>query len=605
MSNTLPRAFRFRHVFLFCMCVIMAVTFGFAQEANQTQEVAQPVQSEATQEQAGAVIPESSTATPENPGVSQNVNLDFKEADIRNVLKIISYKSGMNIVSTPDVMGTVTIRLVEVPWERALDVLLKTYGYGYQQQGNVILVTKLENVAKIQAEEQLVTEVFFLKFLDATDVQKVVLPLLSSRGKMSILYSKGLKGWDFGSFLVGPDVKASERSGSLVAKAEVDRVQVTRKETVYIEKDPKAGGIISRKADFEPSVRSKLMIITDTLSSLDKIRKFVDEIDKKPRQVLVETRIMEVNRDRLKDIGFDWGTGSTGVEQVLDPITGNMITPPVTTQGIDKTKDQLRSQAGGRLLGSHITPGNFDPRAGIRTLNGISPYSAGLEILFQKLTGTQLEVIVHALEEDINTNILSAPSILTLDNQEAGILVGYQTPILKSEVSGGSATELPKLVQSLWYYQPIGISVNVVPQICKENYINMIIHPRVTASSSSITANSFSGNIEAPIAYPIIEVREAQTQILMKNAETIVIGGLLSDKKSKGALGIPFLSKIPFLGNLFKRDTVDNRKIDLLIFITAYIVDEEGMNPVEVSKLEKEIGQETRVIFTSKRKPEK
>ena len=256
-------------------------------------------------------------------------------------------------------------------------------------------------------------------------------------------------------------------------------------------------------------------------------------------------------------------------------------------------------------MGSQFAPANFAPKAGITTLTGVSPYNAGLEILFQKLTGSQLEVIVHALEEDINTNILSAPTILTLDNQEAAILVGYQTPILKSEVSGGSATEPSKMSQSLWYYQPIGISVNVVPQISKEDYINMIIHPRVTSSSSSVTATSFSGTVNATISYPIIDVREAQTQILMKNAETIVIGGLLKDIKSKGALGIPFLSKIPIVGNLFKRDTVDNSKVDLLIFITAYIVNEDGMTTSEIVKLEKEIGKESRVTFTSKRKPEK
>ena len=85
--------------------------------------------------------------------ISENVTLDFKEADIQNVLKIISMKSGVNIVTTPDVMGNVTIRMADVPWEMALDVILKTYGFGYQKQGNVILVTKLENIAKIQSEE--------------------------------------------------------------------------------------------------------------------------------------------------------------------------------------------------------------------------------------------------------------------------------------------------------------------------------------------------------------------------------------------------------------------------------------------------------------------
>ena len=111
----------------------------------------------------------------DNLSASENVTLDFNEADIHNVLKIISLKAGTNIVTTPDVMGNVTIRMVDVPWEAALDVILKTYGFGYQKQGNIILVTKMENIAKIASEEPLQTEIFTLKFLDAQDAQKLSL----------------------------------------------------------------------------------------------------------------------------------------------------------------------------------------------------------------------------------------------------------------------------------------------------------------------------------------------------------------------------------------------------------------------------------------------
>jgi len=519
------------------------------------------------------------------PNESQNITFDFKDADIRNVLKMIALKSGLNIVSTPDVMGTVTIRLVDVPWERALDVLLKTYGYGYQKQGNVILVTKLENVSKIQAEEQLVTEVFYLKFLDAADVQKAVLPLISSRGKITILYSKGQKGWDFGTFQVGPDVSSA---AGLIAKETKTQESKSKSETVYMEKKA-TGELVTRKAEFQPSVRSKILIITDTISTLDKIRRFIDEIDKKPRQVLVETRIMEVNRDRLKDIGLDWGTGSTGAQSTT-----------ISTVTVDTAKDTTRLQTGGHMLTSQFPTSNFSPKVGLSNLAGSTPFQAGLEVVFQKLTGTQLEVLIHALEEDVHTNILSAPKILTLDNQEAAILVGYQTPILKSEVSGGSDTEPAKLTQSLWYYQPIGISVNVVPQISHENYINMIIHPRVTSSSSSVSATSFSGSLNTTVSYPIIDVREAETQILIKDGETVVIGGLLKDIKSKGELGIPFLSKIPLLGNLFKRETIDTSKIDLLIFITARIIKDEDFSPEEISRMQEDLTREVTVNIQGK-----
>ena len=160
---------------------------------------------------------------------SENVTLDFKEADIQNVLKIISYKSGVNIVTTPDVMGNVTIRLVDVPWETALDVILKTYGFGFQRQGNIILVTKLENISKLQAEEPLQTEIFKLKFLDAQDAQKILIPLLSPRGKISVLYTKGQKGWRFGTFKIG---KEEAQAGGL----EREKAGEGKLETISLEK---------------------------------------------------------------------------------------------------------------------------------------------------------------------------------------------------------------------------------------------------------------------------------------------------------------------------------------------------------------------------------
>jgi general secretion pathway protein D len=208
------------------------------------------------------------------------------------------------------------------------------------------------------------------------------------------------------------------------------------------------------------------------------------------------------------------------------------------------------------------------------------------------LTGNQFEIILHALEQDAHTNTLSSPRILTLDNQEASILVGYHTPILSSTVTAGSSTEGPTVTQTLDYYQEIGIRLNVVPQISEEGYINMIIHPSVTSSTSHVDATSTAGNLTTTTSYPVIDVREAQTQVLMQDGETIVIGGLLKDIKSKETTGIPFFSKIPFIGGLFRRDTYDTQKVDLLMFITARIMKEGSLTPEEIAKLEEDLGKD-------------
>ncbi len=504
---------------------------------------------------------------------SGNVTLDFKEADINNVLKIISYKSGVNIVTTPDVIGNISVRLSDVPWELALDVILKTYGFGYQKQGNVILVTKIENVAKIASEEPLQTDIITLKFLDAQDAQKIIIPLLSPRGKISVLYTRGQKGWQFGTFKIG---KESASSAALVKEA----AGATKSEAVSYEKDA-AGETVMKKAEFDPSVKSKMLVITDTASTLDKIRNVIlPKVDIKPKQVLIETRIIEVNRNTLRDIGFDWGLGGNNTART------NTITMQEIKAG--------RNMGGhGGTIGSALTPSVFGPSS--TGILGYEPYNAGAEFVFQKLTGTKFEAVIHALEDNANTNTLSAPSILTIDNQEASMLVGYHTPILASTVTAGTSTTNSTVTQTLDYYQEIGIRLNVVPQV-GEGYINMIIHPSITSSTSSVTAKSTSGTDSTTTSYPVIDVREAQTQVLLKDGETVVIGGLLKDVKSKEFIGIPFISKLPWVGKFFGRETNDTQKIDLLIFITARIIKEGELTPEEIAKLEKRLERNEPVV---------
>lgn len=518
---------------------------------------------------------------------SGNVTFDFKEADISNVLKIISYKSGVNIVTTPDVMGNVSVRLTDVPWELALDVILKTYGFGYQKQGNVILVTKIENVAKIAAEEALQTEIITLKFLDAQDAQKIIIPLLSPRGKISVLYTRGQKGWQFGSFKIGKD---SGTSSALVKET----AGGTKSEAVSYEKSA-TGETIMKKAEFDPAIKSKILIITDTPSFLDKIRNVIlSKIDIKPKQVLIETRIMEVNRNKLRDIGLDWGLGGSGAARDTAIIMQGSKT---MTGGHAGT---LNTAAVGTASAKTVTPSLFNPAS--TGILGYEPYNAGAEFVFQKLTGTKFEAVIHALEDDANTNTLSAPSILTIDNQEASMLVGYHTPILESTVTAGSESggTGATVTQTLDYYQEIGIRLNVVPQISEEGYINMILHPSVTSSTANVTASSTASGATTETDYPIIDVREAQTQVILKNGETIVIGGLLKDVKGKEFIGIPFLKDIPWLGKLFGRETTTTQKIDLLIFIKAKIIEDE-LTPEELAKLEKRLEQSPPKIKSKKK----
>lgn len=478
-----------------------------------------------------AVLPEENkkepattqTAVVENLAEAQKVTLDFKEADIRNVLKIISYKAGVNIIATPEVIGDVSIRLVDVNWEKALDAILKTYGFAYEKQGNILLVAPIDKLTdmkkkdvELQQVQPTVTEVFNLKYVDAADAKKALEPQLSKRGKITILEMTGQAGWEFGT-------------------AEMAKRKRTTKEQMS---------------------RSKVLIISDISPVLDKIKEVIQQIDVRPPQVLIQARLMEVSKDKLKDIGFDWGTGSTGAESSV------LTTIPTGRSNVDVAAQNLG--------GLNITPAVFTPKA-----SGLTPTTAGLHLLFQKLTNSQFEVILHALEEDVHTNTLSAPKIMTLSNQEATILVGTKYPILKSEVS----TESSQVVSvDLDYYQDIGIQLNVVPQVGANSSINMIVHPAVSTITTTDTAIGAAN-------YPVIDIREVETRILMQDGETVVIGGLLKDVKNKGVVGVPFLRHLPLIGGIFRRDTYDTSKVELLIFITSRIV-REALTPEEVTKLE-------------------
>jgi len=460
--------------------------------------------------------------------------LKFKDVDIKIVIQSIAVKAEkdgekVNIIVSPEVEGLVTVRLENVSWQEALDGITGAYNYDYKWLGkNIILVGTLDEIKDKELREREMheievprTKVFNLSYLDASDAKKTIEPLLSVVGKISVLETTGQAGWEFGT-----DVTKRTRSKE---------------------------GKISR---------TKTLVVSDVASTLKDITLLLEELDVKPQQILIKARIMEVSNDFLKDFGFSWGTGSDGASQ-----------SDLRFQEIDNNG---RKTAAGHMLNS-VTPNIWNPLEG----TAFTPSTAGLQLAFQKLTGQQFEVILSAVEEDANTNTLSAPTIVTLNNQEASILVGEKYPIIQTDTS----TENSRIIGgSLEEYKDIGIQLNVVPQICGKNseFINMIVHPAVTSESGTVSVKADSDTIL--VSYPIISSREAETQVLVKDGETIVIGGLMKDVKSKEEIGIPFLSKLPILGWLFKRSTEDTLKMDLLIFITAKIIEPGEIISQEIVK---------------------
>ncbi len=485
-----------------------------------------------------AISVEPPKALPPEPGT---LSLDFKEADIQTVLQALARKGKINIVTAVEIQALVTIHLENVSWEQALDTLVRTYGLAYEKEGNVIVVTSLEELkSRREAVKELVeiepvtTRVIQLRYLDAGDVKSFLEPQLTAQGKISVLEITGQKGWEFGG---------AEAGGG-------------------------GGSEGTRERREREVARSKAVVITDTPTTIDRLEKILAKIDVIPKQILIEARVMEVSRDLLRDLGLDIGTGDTGVETAGALPTVLTAAEPHTLPATPITS----APAGAQLMSTAVSPSNFGPKA---SLGGAGTgYTAGLEFLFKKLNEPQLELIVRALEEDVRTNILSAPHVMTLSGQEARILIGEKYPIIERTVSGGDS---PQTTESLSYYQDIGIELFVVPSVGGERHIDLIIHPIVSTRGTTVGTN----------AYPIINIREAETQVVVDHGETVVIGGLLKDVRSKSRIGLPFLGKLPLIGLLFARETVDTEKIDLLIFITAKIVEPGSLSPEETERLQR------------------
>ncbi|QBG46116.1 hypothetical protein EGM51_01320 [Verrucomicrobia bacterium S94] len=458
---------------------------------------------------------------------SEYVSINVKNANIAEVLKAYSLQTGQSIVVGPDVVSdSVNVRLNHIPWKEALDVILKPYGFGYRVVGDTIVISKLENIISVEGIEPLVSQVFRLGYRDAYDIQSIIEAQLSPRGKYTILETKSLPGWEFGG----------EGSSSGAATEAGVRARRERKEI--------------RK--------SKTIVVTDVPSAITKIERIIEEIDVMPAQVLIEAKFLEISTGAGSDIGLDY------------------------IQGLENVDDSLQSS------GSSLQPQAIDSDV-LKMLNGVTGYpnplntaaaggygmDEGLRLSHAILGDWGAEMLFRFIAQDDDSNILSAPRVLTLNNQEAAILVGEKFPIIESQNNTGSGSSITST--SLDYYENIGIQLNVIPQVCADDYVNMIVHPAVSQiqgyESGLVTAGS---GVQSGTRYPILDIREAETQIMIKSDQTAIIGGLQEERDKAIIRKIPFLGDIPFLGRLFRRETLSKEKIDLLIFIKATVVDNES-----------------------------
>ncbi|MCK4648600.1 AMIN domain-containing protein [bacterium] len=522
------------------------------------------------------------------PKPSQCITLNLKDADIREVLHLLSQKSRYNIIASKGVTGTISISLKEVTVEEALDAIVGAYGYTYMKKANIITVMTSAELRGVEEVEELKTRIFPLKYARASILAKALSPLTSRKGKVTtdersnqiILIDTQEKIEEIGKIISRLDKKTQTRVFKLRHAQAKDLIPLLTK-------------IKSKYGEILSDVRTNTLVITEIPSILSKMGDMIKEWDRQTK-----TRIFTLNYAKPKEI-------KTKLEKVISKKEGEVYVDERTNTVVvialpdlvskakdliaawDKKTRQVLIEA--RVVEISLTEEEklgIDweyrlPQTDDLAMKGTFPQALAARgvVTVGTLSRDDYTIMLEMLKDSTDTNILSHPRITTLDNEKAEIVVGTKYPIATYQLVKETGTyEITG-----WSEVEYGVRLTVTPQINEEGYIIMEIHPEVSHSIATVGTS--------PHERPVISTQEANAQVMIKDGETVVLGGFIKEKESKREQGIPYLRKIPLLGHLFKKSTKEKIKTDLLIFITANILKEgaplEDLPPAEESLEEK------------------
>jgi type IV pilus assembly protein PilQ len=421
--------------------------------------------------------------------IGQRISLDFKDADLANVFRIIAEVSNLNIITTDDVKGRVSVRLINVPWDQALDIVLKSKSLGATHEGNILRIAPL---AKLRAEDK--------ARLDAKkEVEKLQATLEGVIETIPINYSK-----------------ASDLEGKI--------------------KD-----LLSEGGKVQIDDRTNTIIVRDLRKNVEEIKSLIATLDTATPQVLIEARIVEVDTTFTRELGVQWG----GIQQGA---SGN------GRWGVSGFQDP----SGAFLPGLPIsnTPDPFETANFAVNLPAAVGQGAGGGISFGIFRDNfRLDLSLSALEASGKGKVVSSPKVVTIDNKEATIEQGTQIPYSTVSASGTNT----QFVDAV-------LSLKVTPHITPEGSVIM----KLEAKNDSQGETGASGQ-------PAINKKKATTEILVRDGETAVIGGILQVSRNEDLSAVPWLHKIPILGLLFRKDTNSSSNRELLIFVTPKILKPESM----------------------------
>jgi len=433
----------------------------------------------------------------------EKLSLNFQDIEVRSVLQLIADFTDLNLVASDTVSGRITLRLKNVPWDQALELILKTKGLDKRQIGNVLLVAPAAEIAareKLELENQ--RQISELAPLRTEFIQV----RYATAGELYKLFSSSAGGRGAAGGAGGGAAAAGGRSS-----------------------------IVSARGSVIVDERTNAIILTDTVDRLEEFRRVIAQLDIPVRQVLIESRIVTASTSYDQELGIRWGGGSIA----------NVNGTTIKTGGSLNTLNELQNSIVGGTPPVITSPDNLVVDLGATAAT--SSFGIGF-------TGADylVDLELSALESDGRAEVVARPKVITADKQKATILSGTEIPYQEASSSGATSVSFKDAV----------LSLEVTPQITPDDRI--IMQLKVTQDS---VGRIFNG-------VPSIDTNQVETQVLVDNAQTVVLGGIFKNSTTDATEKTPFLGDLPYVGRLFRRTLDKTEKQELLIFITPRIIQE-------------------------------
>ncbi|MCH7821018.1 MAG: type IV pilus secretin PilQ [Proteobacteria bacterium] len=434
----------------------------------------------------------------------QRLTLNFQDIETRAVLQLLAETSGRNIVVSDTVQGNVTLRLRNVPWDQALDIVMTTKGLDMRQNGNVIIVAPAEEIAARETAD--------------LEAQQMI-------SELEPLYSE---------FLQVNYAKAGNLS-ALISGA-----------------GSSSNAMLSDRGSIAVDERTNTLLIQDTAESLKDIRRMVRTLDVPIKQVLIESRIVVVNDDFSRDLGVRFGVTAFN-ENSSDGVTVISGTGIGTDTMIGSVLSNLQDPANGTIY-----PINLPSLSNRYNVNVPISDAAGRFSLAVLESEFLVDLELTALEAEGRGEIISTPRVITANQKEARIEQGVEIPYQQASSSGATTVQFKKAV----------LSLTVTPQITPDNNIIMDLKVHKDSVGQIISTGGLGGTV------PSIDTRSIETQVLVADGQTVVLGGIYETERRETISKVPLLGDIPAVGFLFRSKKVVHNKAELLIFVTPRILEQ-------------------------------